>query len=330
MNDVRADCSTPPQNLNVVLDTGSADFWSAGDSCVGQYCPKQQQFAKSTSSTWNGTGEEFRLKYGIGDVSGEAGTDTVSLAGITVEAQGTGVVDTVQVQAVSDPMSGILGLAFESIASLGKPWWQAAFEQDAVSQKVFGFWLGRNADDPNAPTAEANGGEFTMGGIDSSRFSGEVNYIPLSGEDYWRIPVDRVAINGAAVSGMEGKQCAIDTGTSFIATTSELAKQFYAQVPGAQPHSEPELRDRGYWEYDCSTDFSVSFTFGGIAYDINAADFNLKGFTSSTTSCVGAIFELSLDTSAPVDFIVGDSFLKNVYSVYDYERKAVGFGIAKH
>jgi cathepsin D len=44
----------------------------------------------------------------------------------------------------------------------------------------------------------------------------------------------------------------------------------------------------------------------------------------STGKCVSAFFRLSTDSSAP-KFIIGDTFLKLVYSVFQYEPPMVGF-----
>jgi cathepsin D len=44
----------------------------------------------------------------------------------------------------------------------------------------------------------------------------------------------------------------------------------------------------------------------------------------SKKQCLGAFFELETGTSAP-SWIVGDTFLKNVYSVFRYDPPSIGF-----
>lgn len=64
--------------------------------------------------------------------------------------------------------------------------------------------------------------------------------------------------------------------------------------------------------------------FGGNTWTVNSADFQLEQVTSS--QCLGAFFELpdSANTITP-PWIVGDTFLKNVYTVFRYNPPSVGF-----
>lgn len=67
----------------------------------------------------------------------------------------------------------------------------------------------------------------------------------------------------------------------------------------------------------------MKFGSSSIAWPISNADFLLQQLSSD--SCVGAFFALSTaGTSAP-PWIVGDTFLKNVYSVFRSSPASVGF-----
>ncbi|KAG5717259.1 hypothetical protein E4T56_gene19947, partial [Termitomyces sp. T112] len=57
-------------------------------------------------------------------------------------------------------------------------------------------------------------------------------------------------------------------------------------------------------------------------WPISEADFRLSQLTQAL--CLGAFFELNTGASAP-SWIVGDTFLKNVYSVFRYDPPSVGF-----
>lgn len=64
------------------------------------------------------------------------------------------------------------------------------------------FFLERYRDDQYATQVESNGGLFTLGYLNSSLYTGSVNYvsIPTSNQDYWRIPVSGATIQGSSVS----------------------------------------------------------------------------------------------------------------------------------
>jgi len=66
--------------------------------------------------------------------------------------------------------------------------------------------------------------------------------------------------------------------------------------------------------------------FGGKAWSIKAEDMNLGPVSSGSTTCVGAIINVGAPTGggAP-DWVVGGTFLKNVYSVFRYKPPTIGF-----
>lgn len=77
---------TPPQEFQVVFDTGSADFWVPSASCTKHVdnCHQKQAYQPDESSTYAavlaGAKTEFQIQYGSGPVSGQFATDTVRLA----------------------------------------------------------------------------------------------------------------------------------------------------------------------------------------------------------------------------------------------------------
>ena len=80
----------------------------------------------------------------------------------------------------------------------------------------------------------------------------------------------------------------------------------------------------------CSTKPNVTLAFGGQAWAIDSADMNLGAVNSAGTYCLGGIFVLSEGSNVPsgsnsLTWVVGDTFLKNVYSVFRQTPAAVGF-----
>ncbi len=51
----------------------------------------------------------------------------------------------------------------------------------------------------------------------------------------------------------------------------------------------------------------------------------LRRFTQDQTYCTGAVFAQDLGSQSPISWIVGATFLKNVYSVFRYNPSAIGF-----
>jgi cathepsin D len=132
--------------------------------------------------------------------------------------------------------------------------------------------------------------------------------------------VQAITINGQDVAGASGTTAAIDTGTTLVAGPVAFIEQIYAQLGGGRgdPRSLP-----GLWVYPCATGaVNVSFSFGGRAWSMDPKDFMFQQI--SRTQCIGAFIDLDLGGAGPT-WIVGDAFLKNVYSVFRWDPPSVGF-----
>jgi hypothetical protein len=75
---------TPPQLVDVQLDTGSSELW-VDPYCAGSYnptfCNTLPRYDPTTSSTAVDLDGTFDIQYGTGDVEGEYWSDTVNIAG---------------------------------------------------------------------------------------------------------------------------------------------------------------------------------------------------------------------------------------------------------
>ncbi|KAI4529989.1 hypothetical protein MG293_019845 [Ovis ammon polii] len=142
------------------------------------------RFNPQDSSTYEATSETLSITYGTGSMTGILGYDTVEVGGIS---------DTNQIFGLSEtepgsflyyaPFDGILGLAYPSISSSGAtPVFDNIWDQGLVSQDLFSVYLSSN---------EESGSVVMFGGIDSSYYSGSLNWVPVSVEGYWQITVDR-------------------------------------------------------------------------------------------------------------------------------------------
>lgn len=71
-------------------------------------------------------------------------------------------------------------------------------------------------------------------------------------------------------------------------------------------------------------------SFGGKAWPINAKDMNLGRVSTASSICAGGIFDLTAGSNIGVgggnpSWVVGATFLKNVYSIFRSQPPAIGF-----
>ena len=131
-----------------------------------------------------------------------------------------------------------------------------------------------------------------------------------------------MSVQGTSISLSGANIGAVDTGTTLIGGPADVIAKVYAAIPGA---TQMGGSYGGYYEYPCDTTIDFEITIGGFTIKITDADFNLGKYSSDDTMCTGAAFVQTLPSNAPVQWIIGDTVLKNVYSVYRYNPPAVGF-----
>lgn len=105
------------------------------------------------------------------------------MGGFTVNPQTFLVVDRMTDGLLDSQTSGILGLAFEALASTrAVPFWEALINAGQFAQPEMSFFLTRFLDDATA-TASEPGGILTLGGTNSTLFTGDIEFLDLSATD---------------------------------------------------------------------------------------------------------------------------------------------------
>ncbi|VDB96870.1 unnamed protein product [Peniophora sp. CBMAI 1063] len=312
---------TPAQTFDVVMDTGSSDLWVETTQCTN--CPRgNAQLDTSRSSSISTTTNQLSFTYGQGRAQGTSTTDTVSLAGFTVSSQTFGAVTQIFDNVIPIQGSGLMGLAFQSLAATrAPPFWQALINGNQLSASEFSIYLARNFQTATSGNDQNFGGSITFGGRNTSLFQGDVdfqNFPNGMSPAFWYQNVASLTVNGNSVSISNGL-AAIDTGTTLLAGPPDSVADFYNQIPGSRSIGQ------GMYSYPCSTSLNVTISFGGRSWPISPVDLN-RGPTGGG-QCVGSI--ASMQGSPPSAtfpaWIIGDVFLKNVYAVFRSNPPSVGF-----
>ncbi|KAF5346349.1 hypothetical protein D9758_011478 [Tetrapyrgos nigripes] len=307
------------QSLNVILDTGSSDLWVVSDSC--QTCTKgTPMFNTKSSSSLKTSSEGTTIRYGSGEVSGSLAADTVQMAGFTVPSQGFLTVDTTSAQLLQGSVSGIMGLGFSPLSSTGAtPFWETLANKGQLTNQEMAFWLTRFRGQDNVASEEP-GGVFTLGGVNNTLFTGDIEFLKTTGDpSFWLLNLMSVTVNGKSVSVTTGDSAlsAIDTGTTLIGGPTNDVEAIWNAVPNSGPVRGMD----GFFAFPCDTNVAVSMSFGGKSWGISTADMNLGPVNSGSSFCLGGIFDLSLGSNIESgqgnpNWVVGATFLKNVYSVF--------------
>mmetsp|Transcript_40046 Transcript_40046/g.86360 ORF Transcript_40046/g.86360 Transcript_40046/m.86360 type:complete len:447 (+) Transcript_40046:74-1414(+) len=349
---------TPPQEFEMVFDTGSSDLWVPGPSCASNSdnCSSKSAYVKTASSSFSevaaGSMSNFSIRYGSGDVSGKFGLDTVTVAeDCTVEGQTFALVDStdglgdVYENAAFD---GILGLAFQALSQdpQANTFIANLQDQDGVDRAMFAFYLGDESD-----------GELAIGGYNEDRMQNpnEINWVPLAMPAYWLIAMDQVKFGDTVITtGQTGG--IMDTGTSLIYGPEDQVMSMIDAIPGAELIPQLQL-----YLIPCETDLpDLEFQIGGQPYNIPGDELMMKFSQDGEDYCIFSIAVMEFAGSSEFDtidevleekivdeiknfagvasspipeefssntWLMGDSFLRLQYSIYDYENER--FGLAE-
>merc|ERR1711998_541445 len=117
-----------------------------------------------------------------------------------------------------------------------------------------------------------------------------------------------------------------DTGTSLLTMPKDILTQLVKKLPGLT-----KVPVSGEYTVDCSKVDSfpkMTFTIAGQPFDLNGADYVISVSAGGQTECLLGI--VGMDVPAPMGplWIMGDVFLRQYYTVFDYGNNQLGFAKA--
>ncbi|TDL18819.1 acid protease [Rickenella mellea] len=299
--------------FEVQLDTGSADLWL--DTSNMKPLGTQD------------TGLSAIIPYADGSIAqGPVLITNVTFGNFTVPQA---LISAPGSNATSNGDSGLLGLGPPSLSIIAFKLQGSSFNGASLLGNIFAA----NPSEPNfitfqlsrsQATGTTSGGTFTIGEVNST-FSGisSTPRLDVVSKHRWTVFMDGIIVDGKNVTGnsqfnMTGQGptqtvALLDTGTPLGEIPKFYADAIYSGVPGAQ--FDPTF---GVYYVPCDTKINLSFVFGGIAYPVHPIDtVQATTNTDGTVICISGF--LAMTGPDPVeDMVLGNSLLRNVYSLYDF------------
>ena len=301
---------TPPQNFEVIFDTGSSNLWVPSKSCISIACFTHSTYNSAKSSSYVKNGQSFVIEYGSGGVKGFLSQDTVTWGSAQVKNQIFAEVTSEQGTSFAvAKFDGILGMAWQTISVDNVVTvFQNLVSQGLVSQNSFAFYLTRNAGQA--------GSVLTLGGYNSTLSKNDWKYVPLIAQDYWRIAIDGIQAGSTKinVSGIKG---IVDSGTSLLVGDSSIVNPINAVI--------------GKVSQDCSNLSklpTVSITINSVTYTMGPSDYVLQITSGSQTECINGFMSTTFPAQLANTLILGDLWIRKYYTLFDFGNKQVGFATA--
>ncbi|KAJ7274233.1 acid protease [Mycena rebaudengoi] len=295
---------SPPTTYSLLLDTGSSNTWIVNTA--------QKPYKQTSTST--DMRKEFKITYGLGSCSGTEYNDQVTMGPkLVIKDQSIGVADK------CDHMDGIDGImdtmAPDSTNTNGIPTvTNNMLKQKLISSECVGISY--------IPTTSANAanGSLSFGCPDSSKYTGDLNYVPITKTspacNYWGIE-QTVSYGTETIL----PPCAgiVDTGTTLCMLATQ-AFQAYQKATGAVMDNSLGLLTVTEEQYAKMQ--SMCFNIGSVKYEFTK---NAQIFPRSMNAVLGAppnkicliMADMGELSGQGLDFINGFAFLQRFYSVYD-------------
>ncbi|CAG8828421.1 16912_t:CDS:2, partial [Gigaspora margarita] len=242
----------------------------------------------------SGKDSNTTIEYDSGSSSGVTGIDDIQIGKFTANKQTFGLANITADVFVQAEADGILGLGFDAQNSIdyGAPTLISTLIKQNKIDPIFSFHFSHFTNFDDQAT-------FTLGGVDESKFTGKINYTP--------------------VIHPKSKDAIIDTGTTSMLVPENDAVAIHKNIPKSKFE---KVIGVGVYTIPCNTTAVVSLKFRGVDYNISNSDLLASPFTD--TLCISGIVPGQSDF-----WIVGQTFIKGVYSAFDVGNKKVGFALSK-
>lgn len=206
------------QTFQVLFDTGSALLLLNSEHCKASPCVTKAKYTRALSKTHRDWKREISVLFGNGLISGKVASDSLSLAGLILPDQAF-----LQLEHPGDNFftdahfDGVVGLGLPGLAPSGLPPLSASLiTRRDLNATVFNFYFDRIHNLSKS---------YISFGLPDLRFvSGQLSYIPVIGNTYWKISLTKILIGGRDTGLCVGNCSAIlDTGSSLISAPAESA-----------------------------------------------------------------------------------------------------------
>ncbi|TPX68205.1 hypothetical protein SpCBS45565_g03306 [Spizellomyces sp. 'palustris'] len=335
---------TPAQSFTAMFDTGSYQFWVRSTKCTVQACQGHPKYDGSQSSTYVPTNQQADLiTYADGtQVQGVYAKEKASVGSVAVQG--------LTFEEVTDTNES-LGAAYDSIMGMcwppvGKPksWFQTLVQSGGVTSPVMGWMIDSTNKD----------GAITMGGVDSARFTGTLQWVPSfgfasnGGGGGPFIYFQGLTVGGSVTTGntntplswSQGHFLSVfDTGTSMSVVPTKVAADIHAQFPAFS--IDPSRTGGKYYSgwCDLSTLGNVTLSFvgegGTVSLTLEPHEWVLYIPKNNQANYCLSIFVGNDDVAQKVTQngpliagILGNSLLRKFYTVFDWGNNRTGFAVA--
>jgi len=333
-----------PQAFSVVFDTGSAHLILPSRSCSSETCLKHRRYDSTTSSTGidiehdgalvpagQTSKQQVKISFGTGEVSGEFVKDQVCFSANPADCAEMRVV--LATAMTAEPFSrfdfdGVLGLGTTALA-LNEHF--SFFGQMVKAHPTmlprFAVYLGQDDESQSA---------ISFGGHQERTAASEIKWTPVARPElgYWQVNIKQIRIGGQVLDECSEGSCRaiMDTGTSLLGVPKMFTRSMHRRL------ARPLLGESTDTDCRSVAGEDLEFDLGGFVVTMKAAEISRPkpyNMTAPDTPqgwrmwCRAILLPTTMqEPIGPDVFIFGEPLLRKYLTIYDWDKKQVGFSEA--
>ncbi|KAJ3475580.1 hypothetical protein NLG97_g9409 [Lecanicillium saksenae] len=352
---------TPPQKLSFHLDTGSSDTWVnkkgisfcvEGRPLLGLPPNCMKQFDPEVSKTFQTVSRDFKIGYLDGSsATGDYFNDTVTIQNnITIKNQQLGLAKK------SESPTGLMGLGM-SVGVASRKVYPTIIDnlvsQGVIETAAFSLYL---------DSITESHGSFLFGGIDTKKYIGDLATLPLVADDIhqsdnvtsYAVELTGFSADGISTPSLKTKAI-FDTGATLVLLPGRIVKPIYDKlgIVTLDGIPTPFIDCGAANKKGGNTKFKFEFNGKTISVPLKEMIINsladhqdvfrlfksqFKGFDSVCMFGIASADNYKTQdpdptssgasTAEPEYALLGDTFLRSAYVVYDLAGQQVGLAQA--
>ncbi|KAK7206566.1 aspartic peptidase domain-containing protein [Myxozyma melibiosi] len=325
---------TPPQEVGLIIDTGSSEFWV--QTAANPFCEDPDSddpcvygtYNSSASSTVSRLEEAFYLSYLDNTYAkGVYAVETFGVGGATLLNQ------TFAIASKGNISSGLMGVGFESVESAATKYngvLHSLKDQGYISSMVYSLYT----------NDLGSAGNLLFGGIDRAKYDGDLVSLPIAPNDEGQYQDLRVYLQSFGIENPDKKTktfnssintaFVLDSGTTGMNLPTDLFMDLVDYL-GAELNSTYDAyifsNCQDYVSFDDgSSNYTVIFGFDGITIKVPLAYVVQSLSDDDHDTCAISV----APSNDPYSYILGDFFLNAAYAVYDFENYVIALAQANY
>lgn len=283
----------------------------------GSPCSTSGTYVANSSSTYEFISSDFNITYVDGSgSSGDYASDTFTIGGTTLSKLQFGI------GYESTSQEGILGIGYEAnevqAGRLGKPAYKNLPAQLVADGKIqsnaYSLWLN---------DLDANTGSILFGGVDTEQYHGSLESVPIQQEvnEYaeFFITLTSLTLGSTVIANNQALGVLLDSGSSLTYLPDSMVESIFQQTGAVYESAQQSAYAPCALAANTTTlDFTFSSVTISVTMDELIIPFSSAPFADGTPACL-----FGLAPSGGSTAVLGDTFLRSAYVVYDLDNNEI-------